>query len=72
MKNKTIKKDIEPCCELCEYASKMEATGEILCKYKSSLKKVEESDSCKNFTFNIFAYKPKVSKTQKVFDFTKI
>lgn len=72
MKNKALKNNIEPCCELCEYASKIEATGEILCKYKSSLKKVEESDSCKNFEFNIFSYKPKASKTQKAFDFTKI
>ena len=32
----------------------------------------EKTDLCKNFSFNIFAYKPKKAKTPKVFDFTKI
>ena len=71
-KNKKKINDIEPCCELCEYASKIDATGELLCKYKSALKKVEENDCCKKFSLNIFAYKPKVAKLPKAFDFTKI
>lgn len=72
MKKSGMPNDIEPCCELCEYAFKMEATGDLLCKYKNSLKKKELDDVCKNFSFNIFAYKPKTAKMPKVFDFTKI
>lgn len=72
MKNKGIPSDIEPCCELCEHAFRIEAAGELLCRYKNTLKKKEESDICRNFSFNIFAYKPKTAKIKKVFDFTKI
>jgi len=72
MKKKDFLSDIEPCCELCEYASRMEITGDLLCKYKNSLKKKDYSDVCKNFSFNIFAYKPGSVKLPKVFDFTKI
>lgn len=72
MKKYNIPDELEPCCELCEYACKVELTGEMVCKYKFSLKKIQETDLCKNFSFNIFAYKPKKAKTPKVFDFTKI
>lgn len=72
MKIKGIPNDIEPCCELCEYATKMEATGEFICKYKHSLKKTTADGFCKSFSFNIFAYKPKTASIPKVFNFTKI
>ena len=72
MKKNGIPDDISPCCELCEYAAKMEVTGDLLCKYKNSLKKKDYDDVCKNFSFNIFAYKPATAKKAKVFDFTKI
>ena len=72
MKKYEIPDDISPCCELCEYASKMEVTGDLLCKYKNSLKKKDYDDLCRHFSFNIFAYKPAASKKAKVFDFTKI
>ena len=72
MKKNGIPNDIEPCCELCEYAVIMEATGDLLCKYKHSLKKKNNDDCCKNFSFNIFAYKPKKANAPKHFDFTKI
>lgn len=72
MKKKDVPGDIEPCCELCEYATHIDATGELLCKYKKSLKKTDDGECCRNFSFNIFAYKPKAGKVKKVFDFTKI
>jgi len=72
MKIKNVPEDIVPCCELCEYATKMELTGDFLCRYKSSLKKKEPTDVCKNFCFNIFAYTPKKANMPKAFDFTKI
>lgn len=72
MKKNGIPNDIEPCCELCEHAARMEVTGDLLCKYKNALKKKDYSDVCKNFSFNIFAYTPKKAKMPKVFDFTKI
>ena len=72
MKKNSIPNDISPCCELCEYAAKMEVTGDLLCKYKNSLKKKQTDDCCRYFSFNIFAYKPSTSIKAKVFDFTKI
>lgn len=72
MKKYNIPDDLTPCCELCEYSSKVDLTGEMLCKYKYSLKKISADDVCRNFSFDIFAYKPKHSATPKVFDFTKI
>ena len=72
MKKNGIPQDIEPCCELCEYASLMEVTGDLLCKYKNSLKKKDYSDVCKKFSFNLLAYTPKKAKMPKAFDFTKI
>ena len=72
MKKYNIPEDLTPSCALCEYASKVELTGEWLCKYKYSLKKVDENHICKNFSFNIFAYKPQKAAIPKVFDFTKI
>lgn len=72
MKKKNFPADIEPCCELCEYAVRMEATGELFCKYKCTLRKVEESDVCKKFSFNIFACQPKVPNLPHYFDFTKL
>lgn len=72
MKKSRLPDDTEPCCELCEYFTHIEATGESLCKYKNTLKKIEENDVCRQFSFNIFAYKPKIPVLPKVFDFTKI
>lgn len=72
MKKYNIPDELEPCCELCEYSSRIEATGELLCKYKCKLKVVSEDDICRKFSFNIFSYQPKVSKQPKHFDFTKI
>ena len=43
-----------------------------LADIEKRLKKVEENDCCKKFSLNIFAYKPKVAKLPKAFDFTKI
>ena len=72
MRKNNIPEDIEPCCELCEYATKMEMTGDLLCKYKNCLKSKDYTDVCRHFSFNIFAYTPKTTKLPKVFDFTKI
>lgn len=72
MSKKNIPEDIEPCCELCEYAFKMEMTGELLCKYKNALKRTDCTDVCRHFSFDIFSYKPKTAKMPKAFDFTKI
>ncbi|PWM67223.1 MAG: hypothetical protein DBX61_06010 [Clostridiales bacterium] len=72
MKKKNLPDDLEPSCRICEYCTVMEATGEFLCKYKNSLKKIDENDLCKKFSFDIFAYKPKPPALLKAFDFSKI
>lgn len=72
MKNKDFLNEVEPCCELCEHSFKSEFNKELYCRYKNSMKKKDCSDVCKNFSFDIFAYKPKTAKLPKAFDFTKI
>ena len=72
MKKNKLPEDLEPSCELCEYVSRINITGNMFCKYKNSMKKVDENHVCKKFSFDIFAYKPRVQKKPKAFDFTKI
>ncbi len=70
-KNK-LPDDLQPSCELCEYFSTLSANGESFCKYKNRLKIVSPSDVCRNFSFDIFSYKPRAPLTPKAFDFTKL
>ena len=64
MKNK-LPNDIVKCCDLCEYAKKVEISGEVLCARTKNLKKVNEDDVCRHFSFDILAYKPAPTKLPK-------
>ena len=72
MKKKNLPENVTPCCEFCEYFSRLPLTGETLCQYKNRLKKIDENDVCRRFSFNIFSYKPQIPPLPKAFDFTKI
>lgn len=63
--SKRLPDGIEKCCELCEYARKIDITGQILCVRKKNLKKVSENDVCGKFSFDILSYKPKPAKLPK-------
>lgn len=57
--------DITKCCALCEYAKKVDISGEILCARNKNLKKVSEDYSCRSFSFDILSYKPCPAKLPK-------
>ena len=61
MKDK-IHGEINSCCALCEYAKKIELTGEYLCSRSKTLKRVTEDFVCKKFSFDILSYRPVPSK----------
>lgn len=54
--------EITKSCSLCEYARRIEITGEILCTRTKNLKKVSDDDVCRKFSFDILAYKPNPTK----------
>ena len=58
--------DIEKCCALCEHARRLEIADQLLCTRSKDLKKVSEDFVCKKFSFDILAYKPKVTKIPKL------
>ena len=64
MKNR-LPNDIEKCCELCEYAKKVEISGEILCSRTKNLKRVSPDSACRHFSFDILSYKPAPTKLPK-------
>ena len=57
--------DITKCCDLCEYAKKVEISGDILCSRSKNLKKVSELDVCRHFSFDILAYRPHPTQLPK-------
>lgn len=57
--------DINKCCGLCEYAKKVEISGEILCTRKKNLRKVSEDFVCRSFSFDILSYRPNPTKLPK-------
>lgn len=57
--------DVTKCCALCEYAKKVDISGEILCARTKNLKKVSEGFVCRRFSFDILAYKPNPTKLPK-------
>ena len=63
--------EINKCCGLCEYAKRVEISGEILCTKKKNLKKVKEDSVCRNFSFDILSYRPNPTKLPK-FDVSEI
>ncbi len=62
---KKLPDDITAHCGLCEYANKIEISGDILCTKSKSLKRVHEDDVCRNFSFDILSYKPNPTKIPK-------
>ena len=57
--------DITKCCDLCEYAKKVEISGDILCTRTKNLKKVSQLSVCRHFSFDILAYRPNPTKLPK-------
>lgn len=62
---KKLPYDIEKCCELCEFAKKVEISGEILCTRTKNLKRVDADSFCRHFSFDILSYKPAPTKLPK-------
>lgn len=57
--------DIEKSCELCEFAKKVEISGQVLCTRTKNLKRVEADSICRHFSFDILSYKPAPTKLPK-------
>jgi len=57
--------DIQKSCALCEYARKVEISGEILCTRSKNIKKVSEDSCCRKFSFDILSYRPNPTKLPK-------
>ncbi len=64
MKHK-LPDDLQASCSLCEYAKKIETTGDILCLRSSFPKKTTEDSKCRKFVFDILSYKPRPAKIRK-------
>ena len=64
MKNK-FDGNITKSCALCEYAKKIELTGDILCTQSKNLKKVTSDYVCRKFSFDILSYRPYPAKIPK-------
>ncbi len=62
---KNLPDDVKKRCEICEYARKIEISGEIICTRTKNLKKVTADDVCRRFSFDILSYKPLPSKLPK-------
>lgn len=50
--------DYENICALCEYACYVEFDESYICKYKNRCLKVEETDSCRHFKFDLLKLNP--------------
>ncbi len=64
MKHK-IPDDLEISCSLCQYAKKIETTGDFLCLRSSAPKKTSPDGKCRKFVFDILSYKPLPAKQSK-------
>ena len=62
---KKLPEDIVKSCALCEYARRVDITGEILCTRTKNLIKVSEDHVCRAFSFDILSYRPLPSKLPK-------
>ncbi len=62
---KKLPEDLQKCCALCEHATKIELSGDILCTKAKNLKRVTEDDVCRHFSFDILSYKPSPTKIPK-------
>lgn len=57
--------EITKSCSLCEYARKVEISGEYFCTRKKNLKRVSEDHVCSSFSFDILSYCPNPTKIPK-------
>ena len=63
--SRKLPQDITKSCALCEFARKVEISGEILCTRSKNLKKVSDEHYCRSFSFDILSYRPSPTKMPK-------
>ena len=60
-----IPDELQKSCSLCEFARRIETTGQTICTQSGVLKKVSPESVCRKFRFDILSYRPLPLKIPK-------